>query len=259
MAEENVKCCYDATSKEVIEKIINDSPSKQEELTLQIDQVATRKEELQEQANILKSCIEDCSANMLEGILHALARQVSSGGVDNARGIWKDATMYSSTNRDIVVAPIGTSTYGIVRCTTTHESTPAAKPFVGDDWTSFWVIYPDGIVHPEYDIYKGPNFNKQEYGVELTDWKIVDSTTGLITYYVFESGPWWGLDSEVDEDVTNIVGQWNATNDLVTRPLNSGAFYGLEPLADALQKAEDGLRATREKVIAMVPILSKFI
>jgi hypothetical protein len=259
MAEDKVMCCDDSTassSQEVLQEMVDAAPGKQEELTLQLDQIIQQKETLQEQIQVLEQCIEDCSAGMLEGLLHALSKDKQTGGTRPARGIWKDQTTYSTN--DIVIAALGGS-WAAARATSAHTSSPETKPFKGADWNTVWTSYSSQvIIHVDYVVTLGPTFNQKTYGTELTDWKITD-TTGTTNYYVYQGGPWYNTNVEVDLDVEAVVSDWNQTNDLVTRPLNSGAFYGMQPLADALQKVEDGLKAGKDKVTNMVSVISKFI
>jgi len=259
MAEDKIICCDDSTSsssQKVLQEMVEAVPGKQEELTLQLDQIIQQKETLQEQIQVLEQCIENCSAGMLEGLLHALAKDKQTGGINRARGIWKDQTTYSIN--DIVIATLGES-WAAARTITPHISSSETKPFKGANWNTVWASFSSQVlVHDDYVVTLGPTFNQKTYGNELTDWKITD-TTGTINYYVYKGGPWYNTNVEVDSDVEVVVSDWNQTNDFVTRPLNSGAFYGLQPLADSLQKVEDALRAGRDKITNMVSVLSKFI
>lgn len=256
MAEDKVKCCYDATSQEVLEEMVSSAPEQQDGLTLQLDQVSQQKEKIDKQIQVLEGCIEDCSANMLEGLLHELAREAMIGTI-TPRGIWKDQMGYQVGH--IVVAPIGTGSWGAASCIVDHVSDPDTKPFVGVNWTTVWSNYTSLITnHPYYVVTLGPTFNQKTYGTVLTDWKITD-TTGTTNYYVYHGGPWYGTFTEVDDDIDKVVTDWNESNEMVTAPLGTEGFYGLKALSDALDKAKTGLTNTRNKITNMVPILSRFI
>jgi hypothetical protein len=259
MAEDKVKCCYDATSQEVIEEMVNTAPTKQDELTLQLDQVSQQKEKIDEQIKVLESCIEDCSANMVEGLLHELAKE-ATGNTIMPRGIWHEGKVYGAGpgRPHVVVAPIGTGSWGALICITSHASAPETKPFVGEYWTDVWANYPSITDHPDYVVTLGPTFNQKTYGNKLIDWKITD-TTGTTIYYIYHGGPWYSSWFEIDDDIDVTVNDWNESNDMVTAPLGTEGFYGLKALSDALDKAKTGLTNTRNKITNMVNTLSRFI
>jgi len=96
--------------------------------------------------------------------------------------------------------------------------------------------FPDGVV----DI--GPTYNVIGYGNELTDWAIIDSTTSA-TIYEYEGTGW-----DDSTAITNFVTEWNFGNDYLTRPLTTGASYGIRPYKDALEDAKDILNANKNKL-----------
>ncbi len=96
--------------------------------------------------------------------------------------------------------------------------------------------FPGGVV----DI--GPTYNVIGYGTELTDWAIIDSTT-LNQIYVYEGVGW-----DDSTAITNFVTSWNFGNDYLTRPLTTGASYGIRPYKTALEDAKDILNANKNKL-----------
>jgi hypothetical protein len=118
----------------------------------------------------------------------------------------------------------------------------------------------------------GGSYNAKTYGNTLkTPWSIhvsdiIDPGTMLPRpvplyplAYAYEAGPFWGADVKVDTQVIEIVGDWDPANDLVTRPFLEDAFYGLKAKYDNIGKAIDYMQNTKNKYIAMVPLLGKFI
>lgn len=90
----------------------------------------------------------------------------------------------------------------------------------------------------------GATYNVIGYGNELTDWALIDSTT-LNPVYVYEGVGW--------DDSTAIiyfVTEWDFGNDYLTRPLTTGASYGIRPYREALEDAKDLLEENKDKIEA---------
>ena len=107
--------------------------------------------------------------------------------------------------------------------------------------------YLEDVKRPEFpgsivDI--GPTYNVIGYGNELTDWALIDSTT-LNPVYVYE-GIGWDSDNTIITFVTN----WDFGNDYLTRPLTTGASYGIRPYKEALEDARDLLEENKAKIEA---------
>jgi len=95
---------------------------------------------------------------------------------------------------------------------------------------------------PAGEVYIGPTYNVIGYGNELTDWAIIDTTTSA-TIYEYEGTGW--------DDSTTIIAfvtEWNFGNDYLTRPLTSGASYGIRPYKTALEDARSLLEENKDKV-----------
>jgi hypothetical protein len=90
----------------------------------------------------------------------------------------------------------------------------------------------------------GPTYNVIGYGNELTDWALIDSTT-LNPVYVFEGVGW-----DDSTAIINFVTNWNFGNDYLTRPLDTGASYGIRPYRTALEDARDLLEENKDKIEA---------
>ncbi len=95
---------------------------------------------------------------------------------------------------------------------------------------------------PDGEVYIGPTYNVIGYGNELTDWAIIDTTTAA-TIYEYEGTGW-----DDSTAITTFVTNWNFGNDYLTRPLTTGASYGIRPYKDALEDAKDILNANKDKI-----------
>ncbi len=88
----------------------------------------------------------------------------------------------------------------------------------------------------------GPAYNVIGYGNDLTDWALIDSTT-LNPVYQYEGVGW-----DSDTDIINFVNEWNFGNDYLTRPLTTGASYGIRPYIAALEDARSILEENKAKL-----------
>jgi hypothetical protein len=98
----------------------------------------------------------------------------------------------------------------------------------------------------------GPTYNVIGYGNELTDWALIDSTT-LNPVYVYEGIGW--------DDSTAIIAfvtEWDFGNDYLTRPLTTGASYGIRPYREALEDAKDLLEENKDKIEASETVFEGF-
>ena len=108
-------------------------------------------------------------------------------------------------------------------------------------------ILPDkGGDHVSY----GPTFGLINWNPpgNLTDWEIQDATNAPVYSYV--SGDYPDLDELVDD--------YDFGNDYLTRPLTSGATYGLEDSIESLQNASDLLNENANKIADSQAIFEKY-
>jgi len=96
--------------------------------------------------------------------------------------------------------------------------------------------FPDGV------LFIGPTYNVITYGNELTDWAILDSTTADVLY------EYQGIGWDDSTAITNFVNDWNFGNDYLTRPLTSGASYGIRPYRASLESAKSILQENKDKI-----------
>ena len=88
----------------------------------------------------------------------------------------------------------------------------------------------------------GPNYGKIDYTTGgITDFKIVDSLG--VTIYEYLGTGWDG-----DTTITKLINDYAFGNDYLTRPLTTGASYGLYPNITALTSASSILNSNKNKV-----------
>ncbi|MEE9571902.1 MAG: hypothetical protein V3W20_02510 [Candidatus Neomarinimicrobiota bacterium] len=95
---------------------------------------------------------------------------------------------------------------------------------------------------PGGELIIGPTYNVIEYEAELTDWEIRDSTS-LNPLYQYEGIGWDG-----DTDIISFVTEWDFGNDYLTRPLTTGASYGIRPYKASLESAKSLLEDNKDKI-----------
>ena len=83
----------------------------------------------------------------------------------------------------------------------------------------------------------------------LTDWEIRDATSS-IPIYVYTPGDYPDLDSFVED--------YSFGNDYLTRPLDTGASYGLLPKISSLQNAANLLNENADKIGDSVAVFNKY-
>jgi hypothetical protein len=112
------------------------------------------------------------------------------------------------------------------------------------------VAYLDGTKIPELEILYdstgtveyGANFGTINYTTGgITDWQIVDSTGGVIYKYL---GTNWDSDSMITKWITDYA----FGNDYLTRPLTTGATYGIIPAKTNLETAKAILEENKDKI-----------
>lgn len=97
------------------------------------------------------------------------------------------------------------------------------------------------------------NFGTIGYGTgNISNWYIEDSTAGTIYEY-------HGINWDDDTSVTNFVTDYSFGNDYLTRPLTTGATYGLIPTRTNLQTALGILTNNRNKVENSIDVFERYI
>ena len=108
--------------------------------------------------------------------------------------------------------------------------------------TSSIIAYLTDVKMPEVggaSITYGPNFATISYTTGgITDWSI-DSTAG-VPIYVYEGVGW-----DSDANITKFIDDYAFGNDYLTRPLTTGATYGIYPNITALNTAVSILTANK--------------
>lgn len=88
----------------------------------------------------------------------------------------------------------------------------------------------------------GPNYGNIDYtDGGITDFSIIDTTGNIIYKYL-------GINWDGDTIITKLITDFAFGNDYITRPLTSGATYGLQPNVDALTDAKSILIQNKNKI-----------
>lgn len=112
----------------------------------------------------------------------------------------------------------------------------------GTKLTEIEVLYGDPGNTP-FSVDYGDNYGKIDYDDGgVTDFSIVDSTGNIMYEY---SGVNW----DNDPYIIKLVGDFAFGNDYLTRPLTSGASYGLYPKLEALTSAKNLLQSNKNKIV----------
>jgi len=97
----------------------------------------------------------------------------------------------------------------------------------------------------------GPNFGTINFSTGgITDWTI-DSTAVPVYSYL-------GVGWDGDATITELITDYAFGNDYITRPLTSGATYGLNPNITSLNDAIDILNENKDKVDDSLDIFSRY-
>lgn len=98
----------------------------------------------------------------------------------------------------------------------------------------------------------GPTFGTIGYGTgNISDWTIVDSTAGVVYSYQ-------GVNWDDDTSVSNYIIDYAFGNDYLTRPLTTGATYGLIPTRNNLEIALGILENNRDKVDDSIDVFERY-
>lgn len=97
----------------------------------------------------------------------------------------------------------------------------------------------------------GSQYNVIGYNNQLTDWKILDSTAGVM--YEYNGIGWDG-----DMTIIGLIDEWDFGNDYLTRPLTSGASYGVRPYKTNLNNAKGILQSNADKITESKDAFNRF-
>lgn len=110
----------------------------------------------------------------------------------------------------------------------------------------------------DYVVYGG-TFGTINYSSgNITDWEIYQnqvtppgsSSLPAVVIYTYTPGDYPDLDQLVED--------YDFGNDYITRPLTSGATYGLSPNISSLQDARDILQENKDKIDDSLDVLSRY-
>lgn len=107
------------------------------------------------------------------------------------------------------------------------------------------------LIVPEAVLEFGPDYNKIEYGNALDDWRIVDASANILYEY---NGIGW----DSDQVIIDLMDEWDFGNDYLTRPLTSGASYGLGPYISNLNTAKGILNENSSKLTDSKTVFERF-
>jgi len=77
----------------------------------------------------------------------------------------------------------------------------------------------------------------------ITDFQVLDATANVVFEYL-------GVNWDSDAEITKLVGDYAFANDYLTRPLTTGASYGLYPNISSLSGAKSLLMQDKAKIEA---------
>jgi len=103
--------------------------------------------------------------------------------------------------------------------------------------------YGDPLTIP-FSVDYGGNYGTIDYTTGgITDFTIIDNAQIIM----YEYG---GVNWDSDVTITKLVSDYAFANDYLTRPLTSGATYGLYPNVETLTSAKNILQANKSKIAA---------
>jgi len=97
----------------------------------------------------------------------------------------------------------------------------------------------------------GPNYNSIGYTNQLTDWRIYD--TSAVVLYEYNGTGW-----DTDSTIIDLLDEWDFGNDYLTRPLTSGASYGIRPYRSNLENAKSILEENSDKIDESQTMFERF-
>jgi len=113
------------------------------------------------------------------------------------------------------------------------------------------------IAFPQYgepfSVVYGPTFGTIEYGVgNIYDFSILDSTANVIYQYL-------GINWDSDDNIILRVDDFDFANDYLTRPLDSGATYGLTPMRNIKSAAKSIVSTNIGKIENSIEIFERYV
>jgi len=154
---------------------------------------------------------------------------------------------------DVMIDELQDQIEAIINAVTTPAQTNLANQL-----ETVQVPYWDALYPGAYADYDG-DFGTIGYGNVLTGWRIqVDDPLGFdppSIVYEYEGAGWTGHEDAV---IIQAMSDWSFGNDYLTRPLDTGATYGLIPYQASLQTASSILQANSAKVTASKTVFDRY-
>ena len=98
----------------------------------------------------------------------------------------------------------------------------------------------------------GVNYGAINYATGgLTDFRVLDATAVVVYEYL-------GTNWDSDTTITKLVGDFSFGNDYITRPLDTGATYGLTPNQVSMTSAKSLLILNKDKVAASKTVFGDY-
>lgn len=88
--------------------------------------------------------------------------------------------------------------------------------------------------------------------INISDWEILDASANVIYKYL-------GVGWDGDAFITELVTDWAFGYDYLTRPLVSGATYGIYPQISSLSDAKSLLETNKAKIEASIDVLGRYV
>jgi hypothetical protein len=238
-----------SSSTDYLTTMLREATEEIENLTNSITQVESLKSRSDSRTDALDNGVCEPIKNKLEKILEGRALEFEDPTL-NYRNEWLVGTSYivhdlvSVINLDSISAE---ATH--YKCINSHTSSTDNQPGEGSQWMGYWDIATAGYL---YSVLLGPTYGKIEYGITLTDWAIID-TTSLVPVYIYDGVGW-----DANTVIIQLVTDWNFACDYITHLLTADATYGTQPYSAALARGIAILTNNKNKLIASQTILPKY-
>lgn len=109
------------------------------------------------------------------------------------------------------------------------------------------------IIYGDLELVTGATFGTIGYGTgNITDWQVIDTTTGSTIY------EYLGVNWDGDPIITKYITDYAFGNDYLTRPVTSGATYGLIPSRTNLYTAKSILTNNKNKISNSITIFADY-
>ena len=130
----------------------------------------------------------------------------------------------------------------------------------GTKLTALRAVYPATIDYGELQFVEGSTYGSIDYDTgNITDWKYRQEILATSGTYIDRYSYVPELNWDADQIIIDFVDDFNFGNDYLTRPLDSGASYGLYPLYAAYGSAKSNVTANKNKVEASVDVLERYL